>query len=237
MKKNLIIAGIYILLVFNLLHSKENACKEIYFNFLKKNMDMIEMVGNFGVNGRIVFLPMFQTAEGYWTLILNLSPGYYYYRYRLNKEHWRLDPFITDKIDIYDGILRGRFNLLKVFPENYKEFLELSDKFIEENKFEWAKEVLIKAKSKFSKNKEIYKKLGRVCESLNNYKLAVDLYLTGIKIAPKDYEFKYKLALVYEKIYSEIGDSKYVEKAKDIWLNLIEVEEYKKEAKKHLKEL
>lgn len=233
MKRVLVVLIILILNLIGTANCDFNK-KKIAFHFFKKNARILELVGNLGKESRVVYLPMYKMSVNEWTLSISLTPGFYYYKYRIDRMHWRKAPFITEKIDVSDGPLTGEFTLLKIFPDKYEEFIEMADKFLLDNNYEWAKEVLIKASKEFQYKTEVYKKLGNIYKSMLKYEKAADIYSEGVEKNPYDLELCYLLVLTYEQLYEQTNNLNYRKRARNLWVRLLESKEYMKEAKKKL---
>ncbi|MDA3792115.1 MAG: hypothetical protein PF545_00445 [Elusimicrobia bacterium] len=211
----------------------------IGFNFFKRGAESVKITGNFGKNKKIVSLPMLNISSKQWTLSLKLSPNFYYYRYIIDDNKQRTDPFIDDQVEISSGVLKGECSLLKVFPEEFNDYINMGDEFFREGKFredkeEWAVDVFFKAVKEYSKEREGYVKLAGTYEALERYGFAADAYLAYLENSSKDYGIRRKLALVYEKLYRVTEKKDFRKNATDQWIKLIEAGRYVEEAKEYL---
>ncbi|MFH1414547.1 MAG: hypothetical protein ABIH89_00470 [Elusimicrobiota bacterium] len=208
---------------------------EVGFNYFKEDVGMVQISGNFGLDGRILFLPMLQVSDFQWTLTLELDYGIYYYRYYIDKQYWRLDDFIEETIVIPAGPIQGKFTLLKVLPADYEGYINLYKKYSEKGRLDWAKDFLVSAVKHFPRHIETYEYLGKLYEQMGHYGFAADAYLAGIEKAPQNKKFYYLLAVCYEKLYTEHGKSLYRKKARMYWEELLETAPYSEEAEKYMR--
>jgi tetratricopeptide (TPR) repeat protein len=101
---------------------------------------------------------------------------------------------------------------LKVFPDNLDLLVNLGLTYIWSGKLDDAEKVLNKAKSIAGDNPEQIKKLAKVFV-INGYQdMAIDIYKSGLRVAPADLE----LYLLLEDIYFNYGKKKQAEKVSEI---------------------
>jgi tetratricopeptide (TPR) repeat protein len=179
---------------------------------------------------------MLPVSEKQWTLSLPLTPGYYYYRYRLDRDHWRLDPFSKETVVIPEGAVQGKFTLLRLMPKDYKGHIDMSVRFIERGRLDWASEVLLTTAKTYPNKIEAYVILGEVYEKLGYLGFAVDAYLAALEKKGNAHDIRYNLANVYEALYEEQKKDDYRKRARKEWLILLEAGKYKDEAKEYLAE-
>ena len=89
---------------------------DVGFSYFNEDAESIDLVGNFGPRGRIVFLPMLKISDYHWTLSLNLDYGIYHYKYHIDKKYWKLDEFIDETVSVHSGPVQGKFTALKIKP-------------------------------------------------------------------------------------------------------------------------
>ncbi|MFC2061670.1 tetratricopeptide repeat protein, partial [Elusimicrobiota bacterium] len=140
-----------------------------------------------------------------------------------------------DEVEITEGIVKGKFTLLKILPQKYKTFIILYEKYLEKNKKKWAKDIILEAAKRYPDEIEVYAKLGKVYEMLEHYGFAIDAYLAGLEREKGNEDLRYYLALSYEKLFEESGKDMYRMKAKEQWVLLMDDKKYKKEAQEYLK--
>ncbi len=212
-----------------------NKLKTVEFVYTKPGVKQVDIVGNFGRGKKLAILSMLSVPnKNEWTISMNLKPDFYCYRYLVDKKHWRLDPNNTDVYETKIGNIEGKFSVLKIFPDNYESYLEISTAFLNSGKKEWAIKMLVQAARTFPTHVEVYKKLGELYEQDNSFGFAIDAYLAGVENNPADDDLKYLLAMCYEKTYEFTKDRAYKKKANVQWLTLKNVKKYYDTAKEYL---
>lgn len=214
--------------------SGEKEQRNILFVLYKTGIKKADIVGDFGINKERVVIPMLQSGKKKWEVVLSLNPDFYSYLYLLDGEDWRLDHNNKNTIKKKVQNVKKKFSFIEVYPQKYKSYIEMADKFFEQNKDEWAIKVLINAAKKFPQKTETYEKIGKFYERYNLLGFAFDAYIAGIEKNPDAHKVRYLLATCYEKAFKNTESKKYKKKANKEWLILKKVEEYKPIAREHL---
>ncbi|MBA3065515.1 hypothetical protein FP828_03385 [bacterium] len=212
----------------------EDERRNISFVFYKSRVEKVEIVGDFGKGRKIAVLPMLKEGGNKWVIHLSLEPGFYCYRYFLNRKYWRRDPNVKEVVVSKVGEIEGRFSLVDVYPTQYYGFIKLMKEFLAQGKKDWAIKVLITASKKFPDKAEIYKRIGEIYEEDKLYGFAADAYTACLEKNPNEHKLRYKLALCYEKTFESTGKSMYKKNANKEWLILKNQAEYYEEAKQYL---
>ncbi|PIX16181.1 MAG: hypothetical protein COZ72_01630 [Elusimicrobia bacterium CG_4_8_14_3_um_filter_50_9] len=233
MKKRIATCFIGLLICAKVLSGEEER-RNISFTFYKSGVDKVEIVGDFGKNRKIAVLPMLMEEKNKWVIHLSIEPGFYCYRYFLNRKHWRRDPNVKEIAISKVGEIEGRFSVAEVYPTQYYGFIKLMKEFLHEGKKDWAVKVLIEASKKFPEKSEIYIRLGAIYEEDELYGFAADAYTAGIEKNPEDYKLRHLLALCYEKMFETTGKAMYKKNANKQWLILKKRPKYYEEAKQYL---
>lgn len=215
------------------LYSEEKK-RNISFIYYKSGVQKVEIVGDFGKDKKIKILPMHREGENKWVLNLSLKPGFYCYRYLLDRKYWRLDPNKKGVIESKIGNIKGKFSFLEVYPKEYINFVKMAEKLFKDEKKDWTIKVLIETAKLFPEELAGYKKSGRISEKNKLFGFAADACMTGLEENPDAHDLRYLLTVCYEREFIYTGDIIYKRKANIQWLTLKKVEEYYNVARRHL---